>query len=62
MHEALEKEVVGNAVMEVFSKPRVNGVAERLGIFPGAPLNLTGVDPDDGIPWDFDNEEKQKEQ
>ena len=52
MHEVLRKEGIGNAVMEVFSQPRVNGMAERLGIMPGLSLDLTGIDKDDGQPWD----------
>ena len=34
--------------MEVFSKPRVNGMADRLNVIPAASLDLTSVDPDDG--------------
>ena len=34
MHEAFKKEGIGNAVMEVFSQPRVNRMAERMGIMP----------------------------
>ena len=46
--------------MEVFSKPRVHGMANRLGIIPGASLEFTSVDPEDGMPWDFNNEAKCK--
>ena len=59
MHEALRKEGIGNAVMEIFSKPRVNGMAERLGIMLGLSLDLTGTDKDDGIPWDFNIKAKR---
>ena len=59
MHEALKKKGIGNAVMEVFSQPRVNGMAERLGIMPGLSLDLTGVDKDDGQPWDFNVKAKR---
>ena len=59
MHEALKKEGIHNAVMEVFSQPRVNGMAERLGIMPGLSLDLTGVDKDDGQPWDFNVKAKR---
>ena len=48
MHEALEQEGIGSAVMEIFSPARVNGMAERLGIMPGMSLDLTGADEDDG--------------
>lgn len=60
MHEALEREGIGSAIMEVFSPPRVNGMAEHLGIIPGMSLDLSGCDPDDGEPWDFNNEAKRK--
>ena len=59
MHEALEKEGIGNAVMEIFSPASVNSMAERIGIMPGMSLDLTGVDKDDGKPWDFNVKEKR---
>ena len=43
MHRVLKEEGIGNAVLEIFSKPRVNGMAEKLGIIPGASLDLTTV-------------------
>ena len=43
MRDALKKEAIGNALMEIFPQPRVNGMAERLGIMPGLSLDLTGV-------------------
>ena len=60
MHTALKEEGIGNAVMEIFSKPRVSGMAERLGIMPGASHNFAGLDPDDGMPCEFNSEEKRK--
>ena len=60
MHEALKKEGIMSSVMEVFSKPWANGMADRLGIIPGASLDSTSVDPEDGMPWDFNNEAKCK--
>ena len=59
MHEALKKEGIDNAVMEVFSQPRVIGMAERLGIMPGLSLDLTGLDKDDGQPSDFNVKAKR---
>ena len=51
-----------DSVMEVFSKPRVDGMADRLGIIPGASLDLTSIDPEDGMPWDFNKgDEKNPE-
>ena len=59
MHEALKKEGIGNAVMEVFSQPGVKGMAERLGIMRGLSLDLTGIDKVDGQPWDFNMRAKR---
>mgnify|MGYP002810728921 CR=1 FL=1 len=36
MHKVIQSEGAMSYVMEVFSKPRVNGMADRLKIFPGA--------------------------
>ena len=47
-------------ITEVYSPPRVNTMAERLGLIPGMSLDLTTVDPDDGMPWDFNNEDKAR--
>ena len=44
---------------EVYSPPRVNGLAKQLGVIPGMSLDLTVEDPDDGKPWDFNNPEKR---
>ena len=38
MQSALDQEGIKTAVMEVFSRPRVNGMAERLEMIPGASL------------------------
>ena len=45
--------------MEVFSRPRVNGMAERLTMIPGASLDLTVLDSEDNQPWDFSNPKKR---
>ena len=59
MHEALRREGIGSTVMEIFSPTRVNGMASRLGIIPGMSLDLTTSDPDDGMPWDFNDPQKR---
>ncbi len=47
-----------NDVSEIYSRPRVTAYAARLGLSPGFALDLAVVDPDDGMPWDFDNPNK----
>ena len=42
-------------VMEIYSPKRVNAMAEKMGMIPGLSLDLTTVDPDDGMPWDFND-------
>jgi hypothetical protein len=59
MHQALRKEGIETPIMELFSKKRVNGMAERLGIIPGMSLDLTGNDPIGGMPWDFNKKDKR---
>ena len=59
MNDALAREGIGSLVMEIFSPARVNGIAARLGMIPGLPLDLTTNDPDDGQPWDFNVKEKR---
>ena len=41
-----------SSVMGVFSEPRVNGMADGLGIIPGAAMDLTSVDTEDGMAWE----------
>ena len=55
MREALESVEVASHVSEVYSPPRVTGLAPRLGLIPGLALDLSIDDPDDGKPWDFNN-------
>lgn len=43
---------------EVYSPPRVNRIVVELGKVPGMSLDLSVVDPEDGMPWDFNNPEK----
>ena len=46
-------------VSEIYSPPRVTGMAPRMGLVPGMALDLTVDDPDDGKPWDFNDPEKR---
>ncbi len=43
-----------NDVSEICSRLRVTAYATSLGLSPGFALDLAVVDPDDGMPWDFD--------
>ena len=45
---------------EVYSPPRVTSLAHQFGLRAGFALDLTVLDEDDGLPWDFDNIDKQK--
>ena len=45
-------------VHEAYSPPRVTDVATAMGLIPGMALDLTTNDPDDGLPWDFNDPEK----
>ena len=42
-------------VHEAYSPPRVTDVATAMGLIPGMAFDLTTNDPDDGLPWDFNN-------
>jgi hypothetical protein len=46
-------------VSEIYSPPRVTGLASSLGLIPGMALDLSVVDPDDGKPWDFNDPQKR---
>ena len=49
-------------VSEIYSQPRVTRAISSmpsLRLVPGFALDLTCIDPDDGMPWDFDIESKQ---
>ena len=59
MEEVLGKEGTHGAVMEIYSPPRVNAVAAMWGLPPGWSIDFTIDDPDDGMPWDFDVQEKR---
>ena len=45
-------------VHEFYSTERVNSTARWMGAIPGMSFDMTTVDPDDGQPWDFNNQEK----
>ena len=47
-------------INELYSPVRVNGMAERMGLIPGLSLDLTTNDPEDNMPWDFNDEGKRK--
>ena len=46
-------------ITELYSPPRVNRMVERMGLILGLSLDLTTVDPEDGMPWDFNSPEKR---
>ena len=50
-------------VSEIYSSPRVTKELQRMRykhLAPGLALDLTVVDPHDGMPWDFDKAEKRE--
>ena len=51
---------VGEHVMEIYAPPRVTKMAERMNMIPGLALDLSTLDPEDGQPWDFKNEDKRR--
>ncbi len=50
---------IADHVSEVYFPPRVTGLCEGMGLIPGAALDLSIVDPDDGRPWDFNDPRKR---
>ena len=52
-------EDLASHVSEIYSPPRVTGLAKGLGLVPGMVLDLTVNDPDDDMPWDFNVERKR---
>ena len=56
---AIERMKYGHHVSEVYSPPRVNVSAGKIGLVPGMSLDLTELDPHDGLPWDFTKVEKR---
>ena len=52
----------GVDVAEIYSPPRVTKLIEQVRskhILPGFAFDITVVDPDDGLPWDFNLESKR---
>ena len=49
-----------DAVSEIYPPPRVKALAHRLGLRKGFALDLTVIDPEDGMPWDFGRPEKRQ--
>ena len=47
-------------VSEVYSPPRVTALATEFRLIPGVALDRTQTDPDDGLPWDFNNGKKRR--
>ena len=50
-------------VSEIYSPPRVARMVEsmpELKLIPGMALDLTCIDPDDNVPWDFNAKEKRE--
>ena len=50
----------GNKVVEIYSPPRIVNHAENHGLSAGWSLDLSTVDPFDGLPWDFTSAAKRR--
>ena len=59
-NEGLLKQAFGSDCGEVYSPPRITKMASEMGLHPAWALDLTVVDPDDGIPWDFNVPAKRR--
>ncbi len=49
----------GMDVAEIYSPPRITKAAKEMGLDAGWALDLTEVDPTDGLPWDFSDAKKR---
>ena len=49
----LKQNGYGSDVAELYSPPRVTKIASDMRLDPAFALDLTTIDPDDGMPWDF---------
>ena len=49
----------GSQRSKVYSPARVTETARKMGLKDGWALDLTVDDPDDGLPWNFDDESKR---
>ena len=54
------KTVTEPSVAEVYSPPRLTKIAQEHGLHALWALDLTGHDPDDGLPWDFRDPAKRE--
>ena len=57
------KTAYNRMVSEIYSPPRVTEMVEampELKLIPGMAWDITGVDPDDGKPWDFNDKSKRE--
>eukprot|EP00974_Lingulodinium_polyedra_P090633 8789309-Lingulodinium_polyedra.AAC.1 len=61
MKQELEAYGAGNRATEVYSPPRATLWAERVGVAPGLAFDLTRENPEDGEPWDFNDEDRGEE-
>ena len=57
VQQLLKRYGTQDAILEIYSPKRVNGIAEKLGLIPGMSLDLT-VNDVDGKPWDFNIQSK----
>ena len=58
MEHQLRENGIESHITEIYSPPRVTTWAEAMGLIPGMALDLTANDPDDGLPWDFNDPDK----
>ena len=49
----------GHHISEAYSPPRVARLTQHLNLRAGFSIDLRETDPDDGLPWDLNNEEKR---
>ena len=59
LNDAILKQGCEAAVMEVYSRPRIDAMARMWDLLPGWSLDLSTTDPDDGRPWDFTKQDKR---
>ena len=55
MQEQLDRYGAGHHITEIYAPPRVTKWASKMRMAPGLALDLTCNDPDDGLPWDVNN-------
>ena len=47
------------SIIEIYSPPRTSVLADRYGITGKGSFDITGIDPDDGMPWDLNKKDKR---